>query len=60
MIFLMCQVLNLNYDNIAKCNYNGLMVEHFRIFLNKSVTIAVEECETNDFFVRIGIVAGYA
>ena len=56
----MCQALNLNYDVLAKRNYIGLSVEHFHRFLNKSVTIVVEERGTNDIFVPASIVAAYA
>ena len=47
----MCQTLNLNSDILAKRNYKGLTVEYFHRFLNKSVTIAVEERGINDMFV---------
>ena len=55
----MCQVLNLNYDVLAKRNYKGLSVEHFYRFLNKSVTIAAEDRETNDIFIPVSIVLAY-
>ena len=54
-----CQTLNLNYDILAKRNHKGLSVEHFHRFLNKSVTIAVEERGTNHIFVHVGIVTAY-
>ena len=56
----MCQALNLNYDVLAKGNHKGLSVEHFHRFLNKSVTIAAEECGTNDIFFPASIAAAYA
>ena len=55
----MCPALNLNYDFLAKHNHKGLSVEHFHCFLNKSVTIAVEERGTNDIFVPTSIIAVY-
>ena len=57
---VMCDTLNLNYDVLAKLNHKGLTVEHFHRFINKSVTIATEDCGTNDIFVPAGINAGYA
>ena len=53
----MCQSLNLNYDVLTKHNHKGLSVEHSHRFLNKSVTIAVEERGTNDVFVPASIAA---
>ena len=35
-------------------------VEHVHLFLNRSVTIAVEDRGTNNMFVPAGIVADYA
>ena len=55
-----CQVLNMNYDVLTNRNHNGLSVEHFNHFLNKSVTIAAEECGNNDIFVPTSIAAAYA
>ena len=57
---VMCQAVNLNYDILAKRNHKGLSVENFRLFLNKSVTIAAEERGTVNTFVPGGIAAGYA
>ena len=45
------QGLNLKYDMFSKDNYEGITVKHFHRFLNKSVTIAVEERGINDMFV---------
>ena len=56
----MCDALNLNYDVLAKRKHKGLTVEYFHLLLNKSVTIAAEERSTNDIFVPVGVVAGYA
>ena len=55
----MCQTLNLNYDIIAKRNQKGISVDYLHRFLNKSVTIAVEEHGNNNIFVPAGIAAGY-
>ena len=54
-----CQALNLNYDILAKRNYEGISVEYFHRFLNMSVTIAVEERGTTNIFVPTGIPAEY-
>ena len=56
----MCQALNLNYEVLVKHNQKDLSVEHFHRFLNKSVTIAVEDRGTNDIFVPASIAAAYA
>ena len=56
----MCIALDLNYDILAKRNHKGLTVEHFHRFLNKAVTIAMEDRQSNDVFVSVGIAAGYA
>ena len=56
----MYQALNLNYDILAKRNHKGLFGENFYRFLNKYVTIAVEERETNNILVPAGIAAGCA
>ena len=39
----MCTSLDLNYDILAKRNYKGLTVEHFHRFLDKAMTIVMEE-----------------
>ena len=56
----MYQSLKLNYEILAKRNHKGLSVEHFHRFLNKSVTIVVENRGTIDIFVPAGIATGYA
>ena len=56
----MCDVLNLNYNVLAKRNHKGLTMEHFHHFLNKSITIAAEDRGTNNIFVPAGISTGYA
>ena len=56
----MCKYLDLYYDILAKCNHKGLTVEHFHCFLNKVVTIAMENRQRNNVFVPAGVVAGYA
>ena len=55
----MCQALYLNYAFLAKRNHKGPLVEHFYRFLNKSVTIAAEDRDTNDIFVPASITASY-
>ena len=56
----MCMDLDLNYDILAKRNHKGLTVEHFHRFLNKAVTIAMEDRQSNNVFVPAGIAVGYA
>ena len=56
----MCQVLNLNYDVLTKSNHKRISVEHFHRFLNKIVTIAVEERGTNAIFSPASIIAAYS
>ena len=55
-----CTTLDLNYDILTKRNHKGLTAKHFRRFLNKAVTIAMEDRQSNDVFVPAGIAAGYA
>ena len=55
-----CTALDLNYEILAKRSHKGLTVEHFHRFLNKAVTIAVEDRQSNDVFFPAGITAGYA
>ena len=56
----MCKALRINYKIIAKHNHKGLLVEKFHRFLNKAITIAAKNRETNDIFVATGVAAGYA
>ena len=37
-----------------------LLVEQFHMFINKSITVSVENRGTNDVFVATGFAAGYA
>ena len=39
----MFKTLGLNYNILAKCNHNGLIVYHFCRFLNKATTIVMED-----------------
>lgn len=55
-----CQSLNLNYVILAKRNHKRFTFDHFRCFLNKSVTIISEERDTNNISVSTGIATGYA
>ena len=54
----MCEDLHLNHDVIAKRNHKFLTVKFFYRFLNKSVTIAAEERDTNDIYVLTGVAVG--
>ena len=56
----MCKSFNINYDILTERNHKGLRVEKFYRFINKAITIAVEDRETNDIFVGAGVAAGYA
>ena len=57
---IMCKVLNINFDILAKRNHKGLRVKKFHRCLNKAITIAAEDRETNDIFVAASVAAGYA
>ena len=56
----MCKSLDLNYNVLANRNHKGLTVERFHRFLNKSVIIVMEDWQSNNVFVPVGIAAGYA
>ena len=51
---------NINHDNLAKRNHKGLLVEKFRRFINKAITIVVEDRGTNNIFVAVDVAVGYA
>ena len=55
-----CKALDLNYDILTKRNNKGLTVGHFHCFLNKAVKIEIEDRQSNDVFVPVGIAAGCA
>ena len=57
---VMYKGLDLNYDVLSKRSHKRLNVEHFHCFLNRAVTIAMEDRKSNDVFVPVGIAAGYA
>ena len=50
----MFKYLDLDYDILAKCNHKGLTVEHFHCFLNKVVTIAMENRQRNNALFQLG------
>ena len=56
----MCTALDIKYDILTKRNHKGLTVEHFHRFLNKTVTIAIEDRQRNDVFIPAVIAAGHA
>ena len=56
----MCKALRINYDIFSKRNHKRLLLEKFHRFLNKVVTIAVEDRGTNDVFVAASVATGYA
>ena len=56
----MYKSLDLNYDILDKHNHKELTVELFHRFLDKAVTIAIEDRQCNDVFVPAGIDVGYA
>ena len=58
-IVSICKTLDLNYDARANRNHKGLTVEHFHHFLNKAVTVAMEDRQSNDIFVPAEITAEY-
>ena len=51
------KALNLNYDIFAMYNPKGLSVEYLYLFLNKATIIAMEDRQSNDVFVPVGIAA---
>ena len=55
-----CKSLKLNNDILSKRNHKELLVENFHHFKNKATTIAMENWQSDDVFVRAGIAAGYA
>ena len=56
----MCKALDLNYNILVKRNHKELTVEYFHRFLSKAITITIEDRQSNDVFVPVGIAAGYA
>ena len=48
----MSKTVDLNFDIIFKRNHKGLTVEYFHRFLNNVVTIAMEDRQSDDAFVR--------
>ena len=58
-IVSICKALDLNHDVRANRNHKGLTVEHFHHFLNKAVTVAMKDRQSNDIFVPAGITAEY-
>ena len=57
---LACDALHLKYECVTKRNHKAVLVEKIHRFLNKAVTIAVEDRKTLGCFTEAGIVAGYA
>ena len=57
---LACDALHLKYECVVKRDHKAVLVEKFHRFLNKVVTIAVEDRKTLVCFTEAGIVAGYA
>ena len=56
----MYKALNINFDILAKTNNKGHLVEYFPFLVNKSITIAAHDRETNDICVDAGVVIGYS
>ena len=56
----MCTALDINCDILVKRNHKELTVEHFHRFLNRAVTIAMKDRQSNDIYVPARIAAGYA
>ncbi|MGH7955061.1 MAG: hypothetical protein ACREOZ_03790 [Gloeomargaritales cyanobacterium] len=56
----MCKLLNIRLHPLAKGNHKALSVERYHRYLNKAVTIAANDRETNEVFVAAGMVAAYA
>ena len=55
----MDKALDLNDDILANHNYKDLKVEYFHHYLNKAISIAMGDRQTNGVFVPTGIAAGY-
>ena len=56
----MCKALSLNYNIFANHYHKGLRVEYFHRFLNKVITIAMDDRESSNLFILAGIAAAYA
>ena len=57
-VFAIYNILDLNDDILAKHNHKGLSVENFYRFLNKATTIEMEDRQSNNVFVPVGIPVG--
>ena len=57
---MMCKALNDNFDILAKKNHKCLLVEEVHRFINKFITIAVEDRGANDSSVAANLAAGYS
>ena len=55
-----CGSLKIPFECSAKRNHMSLLVEKLHRFLNKVVIIASNDRDTLDYFVEVGISAGYA
>ena len=55
---VMYKALDHNYDILNICIYKDLTVKHFRRFLDKVITIVMEDRENNDIFISVGIDMG--
>ena len=60
LFLTICKPLNVNYDILAKRDHKSLLVKKIHRLLNKAITIAAEDRETNDIFVAASVAAGYA
>jgi len=56
----MCEILNIRYHLLAKGNHQALSVERFHRYLNKAVTIAANDRDSNTEFVPAACTAAYA
>ena len=56
----MCDVLGLRFHQAARGNHKAVSVECFFRYLNKAVTIAANDCDTNQVFIETSHCAAYA
>lgn len=56
----MCEILGLRFHPAARSNHKAVSVERFFRFLNKAVTIAASDRDTNQVFIETSHCAAYA
>ena len=56
----MCDIFSLRFHQAAQGNHKAVSVEQFFRYLNKAVTIAANDCNTNQVFIETSHCAVYA